>query len=198
MNISRAFVNAASAAMTRLAIQISRARPLSLAIAACLPAACFHVGTARADIVFDFTGECQAGCTGNATGVLTLTDDYMTGTEITAADFISMQYSSSHLSFDIGTADAPLIGGGLNSDGSFITLDGLTIEATEGEPIFVATPGEFGAALSHEQQDFGFSFTFTEVAPGAAVPESSTWTMMALGFVGLGFAGYRASRQVAT
>ena len=27
----------------------------------------------------------------------------------------------------------------------------------------------------------------------AAVPEPSTWAMMAIGFVGLGFAGYRAS-----
>lgn len=46
--------------------------------------------------MFDFAEECQAGCTGNAAGVLTLTDDYVTGTEITAADFISNQYSSSH------------------------------------------------------------------------------------------------------
>jgi hypothetical protein len=103
--------------------------------------------------------------------------------------------SSSHLSFNIAIADAPLLGGGLNSDGSFITPDGLTVEATEGEPIFVATPGEFGATLSHEQQDFGFSYTFTEVAPGAAVPEASIWTMMALGFLGLGYAGYRRSRD---
>ena len=28
--------------------------------------------------------------------------------------------------------------------------------------------------LSHQQQDFGFSFTFTEVARGAAVPDLST------------------------
>jgi hypothetical protein len=27
---------------------------------------------------------------------------------------------------------------------------------------------------------------------GASVPEPSTWAMMLLGFVGLGFAGYRA------
>ncbi len=34
------------------------------------------------------------------------------------------------------------------------------------------------------------SFTLT------AVPEASTWAMMLLGFAGLGFAGYRASRRV--
>ncbi len=31
----------------------------------------------------------------------------------------------------------------------------------------------------------------------SAVPEPSTWAMMVLGFVGLGFAGYRASRRCA-
>ncbi|HWY80458.1 MAG TPA: PEPxxWA-CTERM sorting domain-containing protein [Roseiarcus sp.] len=30
-----------------------------------------------------------------------------------------------------------------------------------------------------------------------AVPEPSTWAMMVLGFGGLGFAGYRASRKAA-
>jgi PEP-CTERM motif len=28
-----------------------------------------------------------------------------------------------------------------------------------------------------------------------SVPEPSTWTMMLVGFAGLGFAGYRASRR---
>jgi len=31
----------------------------------------------------------------------------------------------------------------------------------------------------------------------AAVPEASTWAMMLIGFAGLGFAGYRASRKIA-
>jgi PEP-CTERM motif len=32
----------------------------------------------------------------------------------------------------------------------------------------------------------------------ATVPEPSTWAMMLLGFAGLGFAGYRASRKGAS
>jgi PEP-CTERM motif len=32
----------------------------------------------------------------------------------------------------------------------------------------------------------------------SAIPEPSTWAMMLLGFAGLGFAGYRASRRAAT
>ena len=38
------------------------------------------------------------------------------------------------------------------------------------------------------------TFTF---APGAAVPEASTWGMMLLGFVGLGFAGFRRADRLA-
>jgi hypothetical protein len=32
---------------------------------------------------------------------------------------------------------------------------------------------------------------------GTAVPEPSSWAMMLVGFAGLGFAGYRASRRSA-
>ena len=38
----------------------------------------------------------------------------------------------------------------------------------------------------------GFSATWSATT---VVPETSTWVMMALGFVGLGFAGYRSSRK---
>jgi hypothetical protein len=31
--------------------------------------------------------------------------------------------------------------------------------------------------------------------PSAAVPEPATWAMMALGFAGLGFLGWRGSRR---
>jgi hypothetical protein len=38
-------------------------------------------------------------------------------------------------------------------------------------------------------------FAVGSAFPGSAVPEPSTWAMMLLGFAGLGFAGYRASRR---
>jgi hypothetical protein len=43
----------------------------------------------------------------------------------------------------------------------------------------------------------GFGFTYALVDPpltAAIAPEPSTWAMMALGFAGLAFAGYRARR----
>ena len=39
-----------------------------------------------------------------------------------------------------------------------------------------------------------YSITYSPEVYGA-VPEPSTWAMMLLGFAGLGFAGYRASRR---
>jgi hypothetical protein len=40
----------------------------------------------------------------------------------------------------------------------------------------------------------GYGF---DLAVGGAVPEPSTWAMMLVGFAGLGYAGYRASRRTA-
>ena len=40
-------------------------------------------------------------------------------------------------------------------------------------------------------------FAASGAFPGGVVPETSTWAMMLMGFGGLGFAGYRASRRTA-
>ena len=61
--------------------------------------------------------------------------------------------------------------------------------------LFVATPdGEnsFYEELTPEGPGFGNYLALSPV-----VPEPSTWTMMLLGFAGLGFVGYRASRKSA-
>jgi hypothetical protein len=38
---------------------------------------------------------------------------------------------------------------------------------------------------------------YVSAGVAASTPEPSTWAMMILGFAGLGFAGYRASRKAA-
>jgi PEP-CTERM motif len=69
----------------------------------------------------------------------------------------------------------------------------LAVEAT---PVFEAFVGVFEAASAdREHVDEGATFTFTLVS--GAAPEPSTWAMMASGFAGLGYAGYRGARQVA-
>jgi PEP-CTERM motif len=156
---------------------------------------------ASANIVFDFNGTCNAlGCpteTDTATGVLTLTDAYVYGTDLTSADFVSFTYSSGRATFDITSGDSPVLEGGLNSDGSFDAADSLAVFIPDG--LFVqASPGEWNAGTSLEIGDAGSIFMFTNVtAPTPAVPEPSTWAMMLIGFAGLGYAGYRASPKSA-
>jgi hypothetical protein len=56
---------------------------------------------------------------------------------------------------------------------------GPNIDLTFGTTLIADGPGGFGFDL----------------AIGGAVPEPSTWAMMLVGFAGLGFAGYRSTRQ---
>jgi hypothetical protein len=44
---------------------------------------------------------------------------------------------------------------------------------------------------------FAIDFAYKMEVSGTAVPESSTWAMMLLGFAGLSYAGWRAQRKVA-
>jgi len=51
--------------------------------------------------------------------------------------------------------------------------------------------------LTSASDDTANDFAIGAVSLETAVPEPSTWAMMLLGFAGLGFAGYRASRRTA-
>jgi hypothetical protein len=159
---------------------------------------------ASANIVFDFSGTCNiAGCpdlTSTASGVLTLTDAYVYGTNITGATFISFSYSSGDLSFDITSGDSPSLEGGLNSDGSFNAAEAILVESIAASTLFFAEPGRFTAddeGSGEPGGEAGNVFSFTNVTPAPGVPEASTWAMLLIGFAGLGCARYRASRKSA-
>ena len=62
-----------------------------------LAAATFQAAPARANIVFDFSGVCDSGCTGKATGVLTLDDSYAFGSDLTLTNFVSLQIGRAHV-----------------------------------------------------------------------------------------------------
>jgi PEP-CTERM motif len=144
---------------------------------------------AKADKVFDFSGACSSGCSGTATGVLTLTDAYVYGSDIALSDFISMDYSSSHLNFDLTSLSS--VQGGLNSDGSLVggVTGALGFNPTGPYPFFeLSGLTKFSAGVSNgvANLDFGLHGGFTPV--GSSVPEASTWAMMLAGFAALGFA----------
>ena len=62
---------------------------------------CLLALSAKASVIYDFEGICSSGCSGIATGVLTLEDTYTPGTQVSDNDFISFSYSSSSGSFEI-------------------------------------------------------------------------------------------------
>jgi hypothetical protein len=163
---------------------------------------------ARANIVFNFSGDCTTGCTGTATGVLTLADSYAFGADMTLADFVSLTYSSSDRDFELDHFDAPLdsearyIVGGLNANGSLNAAGKLQILPPFVFPFFQVDAGGFQAWTGVTRKDTGSTFFFRReintTSPGGdtgAVPEPSTWVMMLLGFATLGLAGYRPKRK---
>jgi hypothetical protein len=79
--------------------------------------------------------------------------------------------------------------------GQDVTVDGV-LEHT----IWIANDNDFVPATSGPNQFYVFGFTDGDL-PGfapeaiAAVPESSTWAMMILGFAGIGFMAYRKRKS---
>jgi hypothetical protein len=45
--------------------------------------------SARAAVIYDWSADCETGCTGTASGVLTLIDTYTPGDPFTSSEFIS-------------------------------------------------------------------------------------------------------------
>jgi hypothetical protein len=130
-----------------------------------------------------------------ATGLLTLADSYTFGADITAADFVSFDYSSTHFSFDITSADLGFLLGGLNADGSFNSRGSFLVGGSLIYPLFRTMPGAFLVNIALDEEDIRATSQCTLV--GGPVPEPSTWAMMLVGFAGLGYAGDRKARQTA-
>jgi len=160
--------------------------------------------SASANIIFDFSGQGETigivPCSDNtcsdttSIGVLTLTDNYVYGTDIPTSDiFVSFQYTIySSSGEDIGnfltlggTEFSPpparlSFEGGLNSDGSFDAAGQLSL--CQGNVCFNADPGGF-TAEDRIERNTGSSFSFSN----GTVPEPSTWAMTLTSFAGLGW-----------
>jgi hypothetical protein len=168
---------------------------LSAMAALILSGGLFNAAPAHADTVFDFSGVCDSGCTGMATGVLTLVDFFDDDNGmVNDSTFISFEYTSSSGSFDINLADGGSADGFVYDDGR--PFGGLSVRSSSGLPSFEA-PSEdhFDAATTTDPDtdDVGSSVSFVQVS--GAIPEPTTWAMMLLGFAGIGYAGYRKAKR---
>lgn len=69
--------------------------------------------SAQAAVVYEWSADCESGCTGTASGVLTLSDKYTPGDSFTKIEFVSWEYKSSSGMYVL-TVDTPgpmLVGG---------------------------------------------------------------------------------------
>ncbi len=153
---------------------------------------------ARADVLFDFSGTCVFNCSGTATGVLDLTNTYVSGSDITAADFVSFSYTSSALNFTIPAADTPTLMGGLNANGSS-NSSGLIAIMASGGPLFASAGGVFVANPGGSITDVGLSSTFTPegstVGNPTATPLPLGLPLFATGPAAVGLLGWRRKRK---
>ncbi len=153
---------------------------------------------ARADVLFDFSGACVFNCSGTATGVLDLTNTYVFGSDVTAADFVSFSYTSSALNFTIPAADTPTLMGGLNANGSS-NSSGLIAIMASGGPLFASAGGVFVANPGGSITDVGLSSTFTPegstVGNPTATPLPPGLPLFATGLAAVGLLGWRKKRK---
>ena len=138
---------------------MNNSRVLSAMAALMLSAGLFSAAPAHADTVFDFSGVCNSGCTGTATGVLTLVDFFDDDNGmVDDSTFISFEYSSSSGSLAINLADGGSADGFVYDDGR--PFGGLFVYSSSGLPFFEApSQDHFDAAttLDPDTDDVGSS-----------------------------------------
>jgi hypothetical protein len=88
---------------------------------------------------------------------------------------------------------------GLASDGTTPETNTFSFTGKNGSNFItiLASGGETMTSINFNSPDTGWDqFKQPRISGlvGAVIPETSTWVMMALGFAGLGFAGYRKAR----
>lgn len=149
---------------------------------------------AEAVVIYDWSGACEFGCTGQATAVLTLADTYVPGTQVMAADFVSISYSSNAGSYNIppdaglelifGPAILPAVSG----------VATIGFDFTDAGRIFQTATGSWASLFVSLGIDHGgteYEWVLREL------PEPGALSLFGLGLAGLALAGRRRNKAAA-
>ena len=144
---------------------------------------------AEAVVIYDWSGTCTGGCTGQASAVLTLDDSYTPGDIASTPDVISLSYSSSSGAYDI-PGDGGLVF-------AFASLPAVSGEGMVNLILLAGVGGEFRALSSMSWNslvvpagvdDRGTDNTWTLRQP-TELSAPGPLSLMALGLIGLALAG---------
>ena len=142
-----------------------------------------------AAVIYDLAATCDEGCDGTATGVLTLSDDYIPGLPGDPGDFISLSFSSSS--------------GVLDLDPSFVAFNGATMPVVSGTADFLLVNVLAGFLFQTETSGDWFvgpvvggqGSSHTWTLRSDAIPEPSVMLLLGLGLAGLGYQRRCMARQ---
>ncbi len=155
---------------------------------------------AKAVVIYDWSGICAVGCTGTATGVLTLANSYTPGTLVSVTDFVSWSYASSSGSYDVpgDAAFQPTNSFENNVQGSFdgplpvaSGLGDVVIDAIGGNTVFGTDFPSVGEWITFFQpvgiaEDSGTAYEWSLRA--AELPLPQTALLLGTALAGLGMA----------
>jgi hypothetical protein len=141
-------------------------------------------GAANAAVMYTFTATCGFGCTGVATGTVTLTDLYTPGNSVNLSEFTQLDFSSNNGSFTI-TAPSFIAGSlpALSGPANFDVSDGTREFASNVFGDWIANVSSSSiAGPGSGIQDATYSLV--------AAPEPSS-----IALIGAGLAGLAALRR---
>jgi hypothetical protein len=172
---------------------------------------------AQADTIYTYTGNdynqcagtyCSGGpyalsvtfdttLTGNSLDNLASFDITSTITSFTFSDGSGLIINKSNSSFDQAEISTNSSGNIVNwLVGACGSSCNIQMQTNWNSPFGFIPGADFSETTASFNGSFGFRSDDPETwVERTAVPEPSTWAMMVLGFAGLGFAGYRASRK---